>query len=457
MENGLKELLENDILSDETKNSLVEAWNRKVQEVRDSLKEEVKTEVAGEFKARFEEDKNNLYLAMNDMLGEAVKKYATESGNEIKKLKEEKQKLTQAIKEARSSYKERFNQEAKVMENFVMSQLKDKMKELSEEKKSLERQRVTLARKMSESKDAYKAKVVEHMAAMQTIVSDKLKEELSNLKIKESELAEAKKESLIKLREHRIASNKLTAERINQLDKFVMEQLKAELVEFNQDKESLVEMKVKLATEAKAKISETQRLFIERASKLVESTVNSRLKSEMTRLKEDIRIARENTFARSIFEAFETEYMTSYMAEGTKIKKVSNQLDEAKAKLAIAEKTIMEQRKVAEAAIQKAKLSEGRALRAKTLSDLLGTLSSDKREQMAVILDTTRTEKLTETFHKYLPRVLNESTKPKVKQTLNEKVRVNTGNKPNRLDESKIVDSSANNEILRLRRLAGMK
>ena len=84
MENGLKELLENDILSDETKNSLVEAWNRKVQEVRDSLKEEVKTEVAGEFKARFEEDKNNLYLAMNDMLGEAVKKYLRKLGKKLK-------------------------------------------------------------------------------------------------------------------------------------------------------------------------------------------------------------------------------------------------------------------------------------------------------------------------------------------------------------------------------------
>lgn len=466
MENGLKELLESEVLSEETKAALAEAWEKKAEELRESLREEVKSEVLGEYKARFEEDKNNLTLAMNDMLGEAVQKYATESGEEIKRLKEERKKLTQAIKEARAEYKAKATNEAKVIESFVMSQLKDKVASLAEEKAQLEAQRVAFAKKSTEVKELYKAKVIEHMTALQNAVSAKLKEELASLKAKEAALDESKVDSLKKLREHRIALNKQTAQRINELDKFVVERLSKELEEFQQDKDSLVEMRVKLASEAKAKLAETQKEFIERASKIVEATVNTRLKKEMTRLKEDIRVARENTFARRIYEAFQTEFMTSYLSEGTQVKKLNTQLDEMKAKLAKADHVINEQQKLAESAIQKAKMSEERALRAKTLSNLLRPLSNDKREVMENLLETTKTSHLKEAFHKYLPAVLNETVNGKTKtgrQALSEDKKVNTsktvtGNRPNRLAESARAEDvqAQETEILNLRRLAGI-
>lgn len=466
MENGLKELLESTVLSEETKAALVEAWEQKAESLRESLREEVKSEVLGEYKARFEEDKNNLTLAMNDMLGEAVQKYATESGEEIKRLKEERKKLTLAIKEARAEYKARSAKEAKVVESFVMSQLKDKVASLAEEHAQLEAQRVAYAKKAAESKELYKAKVIEHMTALQNAVSAKLKEELASLKAKEVALDESKVDSLKKLREHRIALNKQTAQRINELDKFVVERLSKELEEFQQDKDSLVEMRVKLASEAKSKLAETQKEFINRASKIVEETVNTRLKKEMTRLKEDIRVARENTFARRIYEAFQTEFMASYLSEGTQVKKLSTQLDEMKAKLAHADHVIVEQQKLAESAIQKARMSEERALRAKTLSNLLRPLSNDKREVMENLLETTKTSHLKEAFQKYLPAVLNEAASVKTKpgrQALSEGKTVNTsktvtGNRPNRLAESARAEDAVaqNTEILNLRRLAGI-
>ena len=466
MENGLKELLESEVLSEETKAALAEAWEKKAEELRESLREEVKSEVLGEYKARFEEDKNNLTLAMNDMLGEAVQKYATESGEEIKRLKEERKKLTQAIKEARAEYKAKATNEAQVIESFVMSQLKDKVASLAEEKAQLEAQRVAFAKKATEAKELYKAKVIEHMTALQNAVSAKLKEELASLKAKEAALDESKVDSLKKLREHRIELNKQTAKRINELDKFVVERLSKELEEFQQDKDSLVEMRVKLASEAKAKLAETQKEFIERASKIVEATVNTRLKKEMTRLKEDIRVARENTFARRIYEAFQTEFMTSYLSEGTQVKKLNTQLDEMKAKLAKADHVINEQQKLAESAIHKAKMSEERALRAKTLSNLLRPLSNDKREVMENLLETTKTSHLKEAFHKYLPAVLNETVNGKTKtgrQALSEGKKVNTsktvtGNRPNRLAESARAEDvqAQETEILNLRRLAGI-
>lgn len=466
MENGLKELLESTVLSEETKAALVEAWEKKADELRESLREEVKDEVLGEYKARFEEDKNNLTLAMNDMLGEAVRKYATESGEEIKSLKEEKKKLTQAIKEARSEYKAKAEREARVIESFVKSQLKTRVEEMAEEKAQLEAQRVAFAKKATEAKELYKAKVIEHMSALQTAITAKLKEELTALKAKESSLDEARVDSLKKLREHRIELNKQAAKHINDLDKFVVERLSKELEEFQQDKDSLVEMRVKLASEAKAKLAETQKQFIERASKVVESTVNARLKKEMTRLKEDIRIARENTFARRIYEAFQTEFMTSYLSEGTQVKKLTTKLDEMKAKLADANRIVTEQRRIAESALSKAKMSESRALRAKTMSKLLHPLSKDKREVMENLLESTKTEYLKEAFQKFLPAVLNETVNGKTKtgrRTLSEGKKVNTsrtvtGNRPNRLTESARAqeEQAQETEILNLRRLAGI-
>lgn len=466
MENGLKGLLESTVLSEETKAALSEAWEKKIAELRTSLREEAKSEVLGEYKARFEEDKNNLTLAMNNMLGEAVDKYATESGLEVKRLKEEKKKLTAAIKEARAEYKARATKEAAVIESFVMGQLKTKMEELSEEKAQLEAQRVAFAKQSIESKELYKNKVIEHMTALQSAVSAKLKEELASLKAKEQDLAEAKVDSLKKLREHRIELNKQTAKRINELDKFVTEQLAEELKEFQIDKNNLVEMRVKLASEAKAKIAETQREFVERASKIVESTINSRLKKEMTRLKEDIRVARENTFARRIYEAFQTEFMSSYLSEGTQVKKLTVQLEEAARKLSDANNVIAEQQTIAKSAIQKAKISEERVLRAKTLDNLLRPLSNDKREVMENLLERTSTSYLKEAFQKYLPAVLNESDSSKSKsgrQALTEHKTVNTsktvtGNKPNRLIESARAEDGQDQatEILKLRRLAGI-
>lgn len=466
MENGLRELLESEVLSEETKAALAEAWEKKAEELRESLREEVKDEVLSEYKARFEEDKTNLTLAMNDMLGEAVQKYAAETGEELKRLKEERKNLTKAIKEARDEYKARGDKEAKVIESFVMSQLKDKVESLAEEKAQLEAQRVAFAKKSTEAKELYKAKVIEHMTALQDAVSAKLKEELAALRVKEAALDESKVESLKKLREHRIELNKLTAKRINELDKFVVEQLSKEIEEFQQDKDSLVEMRVKLASEAKAKLAETQKEFIERASKVVESTVNSRLKKEMTRLKEDIRVARENTFARRIYEAFQTEFMTSYLSEGTQVKKLTTQLDEMSARLAGANKLIAEQQEIAKTAISKAKMSEERALRAKTLSDLLRPLSNDKREVMEDLLERTKTTHLKEAFRKFLPAVLNETVngnKTTSRQKLSEAKTVNTsktvtGNKHNRLAETaRAEDNQAQKtEILELRRLAGI-
>lgn len=411
MDTGLKELLENEVLSEDTKTAFLEAWNKKVQDVKSSLKEEVEANVREEFARRYEQDKNNLVEAMDNMLSDAVTKHAKESYEATKALKEERVKLTKAIKETRAAYKARVSNHMKTLEAFVLSQLKPQMESLTESK----------------------VKVIK------------------------------------KLREHRVALNQQTVKRINTLESFVVDHLKKEITDFKQDKDALVEMKVKMASEAKAKLDETKTAFIERASKLVEKTVESHLRKEMTQLKEDIRGARENIFGRRLFEAFQAEYMTSYLSEGTRVKKLSDTLKETEQKLAEATQKLSSSKTLMEQAQRRVQLSEERAQRVKALNELLKPLNRDKREVMESLLETVKTVNLKEAFRKYLPAVLNETvrgnnkngnrqvvteSRPQEKKTV-----VHTGNRPNRIIESAAAEDNQtqNAEIVELRRLAGIE
>jgi hypothetical protein len=55
------------------------------------------------------------------------------------------------------------------------------------------------------------------------------------------------------------------------------------------NRNALVEARVRLVAESKAKLDETKKAFIARASKLVESTIESQIRNELTQLKEDIK------------------------------------------------------------------------------------------------------------------------------------------------------------------------
>jgi hypothetical protein len=408
MENGLKELLENEVLSEETKTAFLEAWNNKVNEVKASLREEVETTVRNEFANRYEQDRTSLVEAMDNMLSDAVTSHAQETFEATKALKEERQKLTNAIKETRAAYRTRVEQHTKTLESFVLAQLKHQM-----------------------------------------------------LSLNESKVKVAKK-----LREHRIELNTQAAQRVNKLESFVIGQLKKEINEFKQDKDSLVEMKIKLSTEAKAKLAEAKKAFIDRASKIVETTVDAALKKEMGQLKEDIRVARENMFGRRLFESFQAEFMTSYLSEGTQLKKVTTKLAEAESKLEETTLKLSNSKALMEQAQRRVVMSEERALRIKTMNDILSPLNKNKRDVMENLLENVKTQHLKEAFKRYLPKVLNETVKEqdKTRQVVTEarpienKARVAITGDRTRVMESAVaeeLDHSA--EIIDLRRLAGIE
>jgi hypothetical protein len=468
MQKGFKELLESEVLSEDTKTALAEAWNAKLDEVREAVKGEVEAEVREEFSLRYEQDKGNLVEAMDRMLTDTVSKYATESAETTRALKEERAKLSEAIKEQRASYKAKLAAHTQMMEQFVLNQLRDELKEISEDHAAMQTQRVKLAQEISEAKATYDAKLAENMERLQGFVLTKLSEQVQAGKAQAQSLAESRVADAKKLREHRTSLNEQAAARINKLEGFVLEQLTKELRELETDKSNLVEAKVRLVAESKQALESTRKAFIERASKIVESTVEASIRKEMTQLKEDIVAARENIFGRRLFEAFQAEYMTSYLSEGTQVKKLTAKLQEAETRINSLATKLNESADAVKVSVRRVQIAEERASRVKTLNELLSPLSKEKRNIMGELLESVKTPNLKTAFQKYLPAVLNENVKAKdqgrrplseAAPAIEKKTVAMTGDRPNRLAESARVEDSAQREtaeIVELRRLAGI-
>ena len=186
------------------------------------------------------------------------------------------------------------------------------------------------------------------------------------------------------------------------------------------------------------------------------------MKNEVSQFKEDITKARENEFGRRIFEAMASEYGTSYLNENTEVRKLRAELTALKGDVenakANAEK-IAEDKKLVES---KLRISEDRANRNQVMTDLLAPLSKDKKELMTELLETVKTEKLEESFNKYLPSVINEEVSVRTKKAvINESVTSeHTGNRSldgqtGSTNEEKVDTSVV--EIDELRKLAGLK
>ncbi|RYF21165.1 MAG: hypothetical protein EOO77_06580 [Oxalobacteraceae bacterium] len=261
------------------------------------------------------------------------------------------------------------------------------------------------------------------------------------------------------------------ADRVAKIDEFVVRQVKRELSEFKQDHRALVETRVKIVAESKKKLSETQKKFVSESARKVESAINDTLKREMGQLHEDLERNRQNNFGRRIFEAVAAEFMTSYLAEGTEIRNLQNVLESKDQELASKTAKLNEAKSAIESVTRKVKLAEDRAIRTKTMTELLSNLRGDKRQMMESLLETTRTESLRSAFDKYLPAVLNEGVRKAAplaadpKKVLSETKlvrRVVTGDKANRLTESAQIESendldASNEAIAMVVRLAGIQ
>ena len=359
MAEALKELLESDLLDENTKASIQSAWESNLTEARDALAVELREEFAD----RYESDKGQLVEAMDNMLSDAIKTEIAEFADDRK-----------GLIEARVQYKQNVKEHTNALSSFVMEALRNEIVELREDR------------------------------------------------------------------------NK-QFDNFNKLEGFVLKQLSNEIAEFNEDKKSLAEAKVKLIASGRQKLDEAKQSFIKRAATTVEKVVEDVLRNEMTQLKEDIKAARENNFGRKIFESFATEYMASYLAEGTEIRKLNSTIEKQEKNIT----SLTESKDTADVEVKKL---NNKINRDKIMGELLTPLAKSKRGIMEELLESVQTKNLKGSFQKYLPAVLNETAGKREtsnKVTLTEK----TGDKVVQKEETQQDENSGN--IIHLKKLAGIK
>jgi hypothetical protein len=174
-------------------------------------------------------------------------------------------------------------------------------------------------------------------------------------------------------------------------------------------------------------------------------------------LKEDIEAARRADFGRKLFEAFATEYSTSYLNEKSETAKLLKVIDLKDLAMKEAAEAVVKAEQILES-----KQAEIRALkesqeRKSIMSQLLSPLNGEQKSIMSELLEGVKTTRLNESFEKYLPSVINGNAgnAPQKKQALVEAKEI-TGNKISNTNRSSESDLSASN-IVDIRRLAGLK
>jgi hypothetical protein len=304
--------------------------------------------------------------------------------------------------------------------------------------------------------------------AVDRMLGDQLREEISQFVEDRKQLAEAKAKVVVKAKKdaqtmkefivRQLATEvkdlhedqKQMVNKFTKLEQFVVEALAQEIAEFHTDKQEIAETKVRLVREGREAFGKVKEQFIKRAAGLVESAVEQTLSKEIGQLKEDIEAARRNDFGRKLFEAFANEYQTSYLSERSETSKLLKVIDLKELEVAQAKHAVVEAKQLAESKEQQIKALVESKRRQEVMSELLAPLAREQKAIMTELLESVQTSKLQDSFGKYLPAVVAGEA-PQKRKALVEAKEV-TGNKiPN-----SISSSENDSNIIAIRRLAGL-
>jgi hypothetical protein len=337
-------------------------------------------------------------------------------------------KLTEAREELRAELREefagRYEHDKQVMvealDKMVTESLTAELTEFQAEKQAL-----------AEDRAKFNSRMVGSASKFNDFMVSKLAEEIQELR----------------------ADRKNYENSIAKLEEFVIKALAEEIQEFEQDKKAVVETKVRLVREAKEKMAQLQSAFVARSAQLVKESVAQKLESELTQLKEDIQVARENMFGRRLFEAFANEFAVTHLNENKEIAQMQQKLAEQDQLIAEARQQAAEKAVLVESREKEIRVIKESAERRETMSKLLKPLNKEKAAVMSELLESVQTEKLQAAFDKYLPAVLNNSSvKP-----LAEKQVVLTESRITVTGDKSAKTEVADTNVIELRKLAGLK
>jgi hypothetical protein len=365
MLDAIKPLLDSNLITEETRQEINEAWESKLNEAR----EQARAELREEFAQRYEHDKQVMVEALDRMVTEGL-------NTEIQSIAAEKAQLAE--------------------------------------------DRVKFQQKMTESATKFNGFLVTKLA-----------------------------EELGELRKDRKAHN----EGLEKLEGFVAHALAREIREFAQDKQDLVNTKVKLVSEARSKLENLKARFVKESADKMTRAVSKHLKAELSQLKEDIQVARENNFGRRIFEAYASEFGATHLNEKAEVRKLHNIIAEKERKLDEAIQLSARAKTLVESKERELRMIRESNERDNTLGELLRPLNKDKQEVMRNLLESVQTNRLKNAFEKYLPAVLAENRPAKASKVIAESVTEVTGDKTAaRVQE----DDASTSNVFELKRLAGI-
>lgn len=336
-------------------------------------------------------------------------------------------KLSEAREQVRAELREEFAQRyehdrvvmVEALDKMVTESLSEEIEEFHAEKQAMNEDRVKAQSKLRESATKFNDFMV-----------TKLAEEIKELR----------------------SDRKIQKESQQKLEQFVVHALAREIKEFSQDKKAVVEAKVKLVAEGRKQLEALKSRFVAESAKKLNTVVTSHLKGEMSQLKEDIKVARENNFGRRLFEAFAGEFSVTHLNEKSETRKLVAQLAESKAQLAEAKQQVDQTAKLVESKEREVRIIKESVQREKAMGQLLSTLNEEKAAVMQNLLESVQTSKLQATFDKYLPAVLNTGADKSAK-AVKERIVEATGNKT---AKKEVEVEYVKDNVIDIKRLAGL-
>jgi hypothetical protein len=337
-------------------------------------------------------------------------------------------KLSEAREQVRSELREEFAQRyehdktvmVEALDRMVTDGLATEIQAVQAEKQALVEDRVK-----------FQAKIKEDATRFNNFMITKLAEEIGELR----------------------QDRKTHTQGMEKLESFVVHALAREIQEFAQDKQDLVETKVRLVTDARAKLAQLKNRFVSESAKKMSAAVSHHLQTELGQLKEDIQVARENNFGRRIFEAYATEFGATHLNEKAEVRKLHDIIVAKDQRLSEAIDLSQQAQVLVETTRREMRVLKESNQRELALEELLAPLNQEKAEVMRNLLESVQTDRLSRAFEKYLPAVL-EDRSVKAKSVITETVSVATGDKSARSPDADQVEQQSN--VIDLKRLAGL-
>ncbi len=197
MLDAIKPLLDSDLINEDTRQEISEAWEAKLNEARNEIRAELREEFAG----KYEHDKQVMVEALDRMVTDGITSEVQAVKEEKKALAEDRVRFNSKLKENATKFndfmvsklaeeigelrEERGTQEKAIskMESFVTRALAEEIAEFQKDKQAVVETRVRLVSEARDKLETLKKKFVQESSGkMSQAVAKHLKAELGQLK-----------------------------------------------------------------------------------------------------------------------------------------------------------------------------------------------------------------------------------------------------------------------------------